>query len=213
MFTHDSIWRGIDRLATTFGYSPSGLAKTAGLDPTSFNRSKRMSPDGKPRWPSTESISKILAVTGATMTDFIALVDDAPDAAGPRVDTMPLVTLSKVHTQSCFDSDGYPKSDTWREIAFPSHDDAGHIYALKITDRSAEPVYKKNDILILSRATPPGEGSRIFVKIKDGRHLFRTLSKRSQRSVELCPLHSPEGAESFKNSDIDWMARIIWVSQ
>lgn len=75
MFTHEQIWRGIDRLATSFGFSPSGLAKQAGLDPTSFNKSKRVSPDGKPRWPSTESVSKVLAVTGATMSDFIALID------------------------------------------------------------------------------------------------------------------------------------------
>ena len=57
MYTHRDIWRAIDRLAQTFGYSPSGLAKQAGLDPTSFNKSKRQSADGKPRWPSTESIA------------------------------------------------------------------------------------------------------------------------------------------------------------
>ena len=74
MFTHKDIWRGIDRLASSFGYSASGLAKKAGLDPTSFNKSKRLSPDGKPRWPSTESLAKILSVTGATMSDFIALI-------------------------------------------------------------------------------------------------------------------------------------------
>jgi orotate phosphoribosyltransferase len=75
MFTHTQIWNGIDRLAASAGYSPSGLARQAGLDPTSFNKSKRISPDGKPRWPSTESLSKVLAVTGATMSDFIALID------------------------------------------------------------------------------------------------------------------------------------------
>ena len=76
MLTHDKIWLAIDRLANAFGYSPSGLAKQAGLDPTSFNKSKRLSPDGKPRWPSTESIAKILSVTGATMNEFIKLIDD-----------------------------------------------------------------------------------------------------------------------------------------
>lgn len=79
MFTHEQIWTGIDRLASAFGYSPSGLAKKAGLDATSFNKSKRISPDGKPRWPSTESISKILAVTGATMSDLISLIEAGND--------------------------------------------------------------------------------------------------------------------------------------
>ncbi len=76
MFTHEQIWLGLDRLAASKGYSPSGMAKIAGLDPTSFNKSKRHSPDGKPRWPSTESLSKILAATGATMSDFISLIED-----------------------------------------------------------------------------------------------------------------------------------------
>lgn len=74
MLSHEDIWAAIDRLAAAFGYSPSGLARQAGLDPTSFNKSKRVSPDGKPRWPSTESIAKILAVTGATMEDFTGFV-------------------------------------------------------------------------------------------------------------------------------------------
>lgn len=82
MYSHDDIWRSIDRLAQTFGYSPSGLAKKAGLDPTTFNKSKRTSNDGKPRWPSTESIAKILSVTGLTMTDFFGMAD-APAVQDP----------------------------------------------------------------------------------------------------------------------------------
>lgn len=102
MFTHEQIWLGLDRLAASKGYSASGLARLAGLDPTSFNKSKRHSPDGKPRWPSTESLSKVLAVTGSTMTDFIALVD-APDSDGRKL-TRKAVALeaaaSLISTQS-----------------------------------------------------------------------------------------------------------------
>ena len=54
--------------------SASGLAKRAGLDPTTFNRSKRRMPDGHERWPGTESVSKILNATGASMEAFTALV-------------------------------------------------------------------------------------------------------------------------------------------
>ncbi|MGH1455836.1 MAG: orotate phosphoribosyltransferase [Alphaproteobacteria bacterium] len=79
MFTHAQIWQGLDRLAKLKGFSPSGLAKRAGLDPTSFNKSKRISPDGKPRWPSTESLSKVLSITNSTMSDFTALIDDFQD--------------------------------------------------------------------------------------------------------------------------------------
>lgn len=82
MFSHAQIWQGLDRLASARGYSPSGLARAAGLDPTSFNKSKRTSPDGKPRWLSTESLSKVLAITECTMADFLSLVD------GPAMGTL-----------------------------------------------------------------------------------------------------------------------------
>ncbi len=81
MLTHDQIWQSIDRLAHAHGYSPSGLARKAGLDPTTFNKSKRVSADGKPRWPSTESISKILSVTGAGMAEFLSLGDQQKSPA------------------------------------------------------------------------------------------------------------------------------------
>ena len=85
MFTHSDIWHGVDTLASSQGYSASGLAKKAGLDPTSFNKSKRFNPDGKARWPSTESISKILDVTDMTMADFSQMIKQnakAPKAIG-----------------------------------------------------------------------------------------------------------------------------------
>ena len=74
MLTHRQIWAGVDRLAARSGLSPSGLAKAAGLDPTTFNKSKRASADGaKPRWPSTESLAKALKAAGASFEDFAAL--------------------------------------------------------------------------------------------------------------------------------------------
>lgn len=68
--THDAIWKAIEKFASEHKMSCSGLAKTSGLDPTTFNRSKRWSKEGQPRWPSTLSISKILASTGSDINDF-----------------------------------------------------------------------------------------------------------------------------------------------
>lgn len=76
MFTHEEIWRAIERLAEKNGLSTSGLAKKAGLDATTFNRSKRISPEGKPRWPSTESVSRILAATDTDTSQFFALLHE-----------------------------------------------------------------------------------------------------------------------------------------
>ncbi|HKJ74523.1 MAG TPA: helix-turn-helix transcriptional regulator, partial [Alphaproteobacteria bacterium] len=73
MLTHKAIWKAIDELAASHGLSTSGLARRGGLDPTAFNVSKRHSRDGKPRWPSSESIAKILDATGASIDDFARL--------------------------------------------------------------------------------------------------------------------------------------------
>ncbi len=68
MLTHAQVWSAIDKLALSKGFSTSGLARRAGLDPTTFNKSKRFSGEGKERWPSTESVAKVLNLTE---TDFV----------------------------------------------------------------------------------------------------------------------------------------------
>jgi len=75
IMTHADVWHAIERFANAHGMSCSGLAKRSGLDPTTFNRSKRWSREGQPRWPSTNSISKILASTGASIQDFAKYID------------------------------------------------------------------------------------------------------------------------------------------
>lgn len=72
--THDDVWRAIEKFAMEHHMSCSGLAKCSGLDPTTFNKSKRWSKEGQPRWPSTNSISKILASTGASLEDFTKFI-------------------------------------------------------------------------------------------------------------------------------------------
>ena len=78
MLSNDNLWRAIDRLARDNNLSCSAMARISGLDPTTFNRSKRWSREGQPRWPSTNSISKILASTGSTIDDFTKYIDVPP---------------------------------------------------------------------------------------------------------------------------------------
>ncbi|HAD87322.1 MAG TPA: DNA-binding protein, partial [Rhodospirillaceae bacterium] len=76
MLRHSSVWHAVDRLAREHGLSTSGLARKAGLDPTTFNKSKRTTRDGKLRWPSTESVAKILSATGASLSEWVSYVDE-----------------------------------------------------------------------------------------------------------------------------------------
>ena len=72
---HEKIWAAIDTIAKTNGMSVSKLAKTAGLDATAFNKSKRAYPSGKLRWPSTESVAKVIKSVHMNWSDFLRLVE------------------------------------------------------------------------------------------------------------------------------------------
>ncbi len=81
MLKHADIWKAIDLLATSQRLSASGLAKHAGLDPTTFNKSKRLGERGKKRWPSTESLAKVLAATKTSLSSFVHMVESKDEPA------------------------------------------------------------------------------------------------------------------------------------
>ncbi|MBU0800745.1 MAG: helix-turn-helix transcriptional regulator [Alphaproteobacteria bacterium] len=212
MYTHSDIWRAIDRLATSFGYSASGLAKKAGLDPTTFNKSKRISADGKPRWPSTESIAKILQVTGATMSDFFGMIDqNAAATPSPNKDQIPVIGFAQAGRAGFFDEDGYPAGDGWDHIHAPAT--SHHTYALKVSGESMAPLYRDGDIIIVEPGTTARKGDRVVVKTKGGEVMAKELVRHSASRIELKSLNPEHDDRSFALEDVAWLARIAWVSQ
>jgi phage repressor protein C with HTH and peptisase S24 domain len=213
MLTHEQIWRAIDRLALTFGYSASGLAKKAGLDPTSFNKSKRFGPDGKPRWPSTESIARVLSATGATMSEFISLVEDLEPRSAPY-QSVPVIGFAQAGAKGFFDEQGYPHGDSWDEVRFPEFDcETEGVYALKINGDSMEPLYRKGDVLVVSPKSTLRKGDRIVLKTTGGEVMVKELTRQSTTKVELRSLNPDHGDRKISAHEISWMARVIWVSQ
>src|SRR5215467_9672017 len=120
MLTHAQIWAAIDALAALAGTSASGLAKRAGLDPTTFNKSKRITSDQRQRWPSTESVAKCLAATGVGLDQFVGLIAPAPRGA---MRTMPLMGLAEAGEGRHFDERGFPHGESWEELGFPAVED------------------------------------------------------------------------------------------
>ncbi len=76
MLSHSSIWSAIDTVARIKKLSRSGLARASGLDPTTFNLSKRFDPSGKQHWPAMYTLSKVLSATGITMSEFGRICDE-----------------------------------------------------------------------------------------------------------------------------------------
>ena len=215
MLTHENIWSAIDRLAAAFGYSASGLAKQAGLDPTSFNKSKRFSSDGKPRWPSTESISRVLAATGATMSDFLSLVDAGGDLEATHMPrSIPLIGFAQAGSKGYFDEDGYPAGKGWDEISFPQFDgDGKEAYALEINGDSMLPLYREGDILVVDPAATVRRGDRVVVRTTKGEVMVKELTRQTPSKVELKSLNPEHEDRVIAIKDMSWIARVIWVSQ
>jgi phage repressor protein C with HTH and peptisase S24 domain len=212
MLTHKQIWGAIDALAERHNLSPSGLAKIAGLDPTTFNRSKREASDGKLRWPSTESLAKVLGATGASLEEFVALVGAESDSKRITLRLIPLIGLAQAGSDGFFDDAGFPAGAGWEEIAFPELGDP-HAYALEITGDSMLPVYRDGDRIIVSPAASTRRGDRVVVKTAEGEVMTKQLSRMTMRRVELQSLNASFADRVFDLSDIVFIHRVIWASQ
>jgi phage repressor protein C with HTH and peptisase S24 domain len=211
MLTHVQIWRAIDALAMQHHLSPSGLAKIAGLDPTTFNKSKRETASGKPRWPSTESLAKVLQATGSTLDQFVALV---ANGGGTRsaLQRIPLIGLAQAGSAGYFDDAGFPAGAGWEEIAFPEIGDL-HAYALEITGQSMQPVYRDGDRIIVSPTANTRRGDRVVVKTTGGEVMAKHLARITMRKVELQSFNVQFEDRVLDLSEIAFIHRIIWASQ
>jgi phage repressor protein C with HTH and peptisase S24 domain len=226
MFSHDRIWSAIDALAERHQLSPSGLARRAGLDPTSFNKSKRHSADGRERWPSTESIAKVLDATGSTIAQFMeflrpgALSGPLPDAAmpdgafPPQTGSIPLLGFAQAGAGGFFDDGGFPAGQGWDVVEFPAAPGArAGVYALEIQGDSMMPLYRDGDVLIVEPGAQIRRGDRVVVKTTEGEVMAKVLMRQTARSIELLSLNPEHPNRLFDLGDVEWIARIIWASQ
>ncbi|WP_018688739.1 S24 family peptidase [Ahrensia kielensis] len=231
MLSHERIWRAIDRLAEAHDLTPSGLAKRAGLDSTTFNKSKRFASDGRARWPSTESLSKIIEATGASLREFTNLVDGAggnytqsitsADAglAEPNrpyhmsLRDVPVVGMAQAGGGGFFDDAGFPAGQGWDQVQLPGADADNNTYALEITGDSMLPLYREGDVVIVSPTASVRKDDRVVAKTIDGEVMAKILKRKTATSIELSSINSDYEDRSFAITDIEWMARILWASQ
>jgi phage repressor protein C with HTH and peptisase S24 domain len=208
LLTHGQVWTALDRLAERAGMSPSGLARRAGLDPTTFNRSKRVTVDGRERWPSTESIAKALAATGTSMETFVQLIGNG----GRGSQSVPLIGLTEAAASGTFDDKGYPTGKGWEEVALPVISDE-HAYGLEISSDILRPAFRDGDIIVVSPATPIRRGDRVVLRTKQGEVMIKELKRRTPKTLELQSLNPAEPDRVLAPEDVAWVARIVWVRQ
>ena len=211
MLSHDAIWSAIDRLAAARGLSASGLAKAAGLDPTAFNRSKRAGPDGRPRWPSTESLARVLAASGTTLDGFLEFLDDGGRSRKPAT-RIPLIGLARAGAGGYCAEGGLPTGEGWEAVEFPASSGA-ETFAIEVQGDSMLPLYRDGDILIVDPSTEPRKGDRVVVRTTGGEVLAKVLKRRNAAVVELHSVNPDHPDLTYPADAITWMARIVWASQ
>ena len=211
MLSHKQVWNAIDTIAERYGYSASGLAKKSGLDPTSFNPSKRNGPDGRPRWPTMESISRLIQASGSTVDEFAELLT-GKKGQPPKRRQIPLLGLAKAGKGGFFDDSGFPDGNGWDEIDVPGVTDQ-NAYALEITGDSMMPVYREGDIIILSPAATVRKGDRVVARLSDGQVMAKIMQRQTSKTLELASFNSNHATKVLDMKDVDWVARIMWASQ
>lgn len=220
MLSHETIWSAIDTLAERNRMTPSGLARKAGLDPTSFNKSKRVGPDGRMRWPSTESIAKVLEATGATIDQFMGFLQMRATGGTPGDEhfvqdsnSIPLLGFAQAGSGGFFDDGGFPAGQGWDLVEFPAAPNKAGVYALEVQGESMMPLYRDGDVLIVEPGAQVRRGDRVVVKTRDGEVMAKVLTRQTARGIELLSLNPDHPNRAFDTSEIEWVARIIWASQ
>lgn len=216
MFSHRTIWEALDTLAERHGLSVSALAKLAGLDPTAFNKSKRMSKDGRERWPSTESIAKVLEATNESFDSLLSeggVYGQNAGSGGLGLGaTVPLLGFAQAGSGGYFDAAGFPVGQGWDEVRFPGLGD-GTAYALEVTGESMQPLYRDGDYLIISPTEQLRRGDRVVARTREGEVMAKILYRRTEKQIELHSINPDHAPRIFKPEEIDWIARILWASQ
>lgn len=210
MLNHANVWQAIDRLAEKHDMSASGLARHSGLDPTTFNKSKRITKEGKRRWPSTETVAKILLATGDSLAEFVAQVGEKNAAVLAL--RIPAISFAQAGDEGYFNYAGYPTGKGWDEILFPQIANP-NTFALEVSGDSMAPVYCNGDTIIVSPSADIRRGDRVIVKTRDGEVMAKELARQSARKVELVSLTKPRRSRMLDAEKIAWIARIVWVGQ
>ena len=211
ILSHAQIWSALDALGERYGLTPSGLARKAGLDPTTFNRSKRETPSGRQRWPSTESIAKVLQATGASLDEFMALVSVSGALRRP---TRPLISVAQPAAAGFFNDGGLVIGAGCDEIDAMAEADADeNSYVLEISGDAMSPLYRDGDVVIVSPSAPVRRGDRVAVQTAAGEIMARELKRQTARTIELRAINPACPEQIIDRADVRWMARILWASQ
>lgn len=204
---YETIWSAVDNLAASLGLTPSGLAKKAGLDSTTFNKSKRKRRDGKNRWPSLESLNKIFDVCHISFEEFYELGRE--NNIVENLKAIPYSKISKLSGGISASAYGI-ETKAWKMVSFP--DSYNNIYALEIDTMKYSPDYRAGTVLILSKNSDIRKNDLVAVYKKDNTIVIGEFYCRTPNQIELHGTGGNEKEMLIDIKDIIMLNRIMWIS-
>lgn len=205
---YEIIWNAVDNLAKSLGLSPSGLAKKAGLDATTFNKSKRIRPDGKHRWPSLDSLNKVFEFCNIDFDEFYKfgqnkLKNDSGSA-------IPFIRVSNFNKKKYFIGNDLDTRG-WEMFSFP--DGTKNLYALEVDSDESAPLYRFGTTIVLAKRSDIRRGDRVAIYLNNNKIIFAEFVHRKAKTLELCDLNDNELKISIDIADTRLVSRIVWASQ
>jgi phage repressor protein C with HTH and peptisase S24 domain len=211
MLAHEEVWTAIDALAQRNGLSPSGLARRSGLDPTTFNKSKRYAADGRPRWPSTESIAKILRATNTSINDLFSH-GSQPVSTGEGI-AVPLLGDARAgFDPTATPDDAIMLPSPPRVVTFPDKR-YEPLFALEVTGDSMEPLYRNGDVLFIAPNAKTQPGDRVVVKLKNDEVIVKVLKSADDAGMSFHAVNPDHPDVAFSAADVEWIAKIVYATQ
>lgn len=205
---YDTVWNAVDNLAKSLGLSPSGLAKKSGLDATTFNKSKRKRPDGKNRWPSLDSLNKVLEFCNLSFDEFYKYGESNQN--NDNLNAIPYMKLSSLNQfQEC--NDNTINTTNWEMVCFPEK--TKNLYALEVDTTEYAPLYKFGTLIVLTQNSEIRRGDRVAIFKNDGTITLCEFIHRKPQTIELMALTNSQKIISIDINDINFLHRIVWASQ
>lgn len=198
MISPADVWEALDALALEQGLTPSGLARAAGLDPTTFNPSRRISPhaDGRAdmRWMALPTLLRALDVLKISPAQFIQGLDGAGRGAGQAsVTRLRGLPLSRLQGGGLFNSAGHPTGVQWEDVTLPCAI-SGDAYAVRVDTDALEPLLREGSSLVVMPDMPPRRSDRVLLLQPGMQPVVGILVDNTARHRGVAPAPAPAPA-------------------
>ncbi|MBS0987904.1 helix-turn-helix transcriptional regulator [Acetobacter okinawensis] len=210
------VWQVLDTLGRERGFTPSALARAAGLDATALNPSRRVVPGGGMRWPSLPTLLGILDVLQVPLAVF------ARHVAGEEVGHAPLaeqagklraLSYSMLGQEGVFDQYGLPCGPVWEWESSPGQwwSEPG-TYVVRVDTDAMEPVVRDGGSIVVAPALPPREGDRVLLHAPARTPVMGLLIEAGEAGQTICSFRGADMHVVPAQGDGAWLHRIVMMT-